>query len=159
LTWSTTYTLDGELFELALPRFSLEKIVNAKRDSVYKILSNYENYQNLLPRFFPSVRIRSVRDNISVVEEHMNLGDRELIIMAKHVTKEPALHEIFVIGGDIKGSYIKQQFLEISGKTKILVDIDFKLKGKMKISSLFNKNKFEQAYTDILDGFIKIAEN
>jgi ribosome-associated toxin RatA of RatAB toxin-antitoxin module len=159
LAWSTTYTPDGELFELALPKFSLEKIVNAKRDSVHEILSNYENYEKLLPQFFPSVRIRSVRENISVVAEHMNLGDQELIIMAKHVTKEPVLHEIFVIGGDIKGSYIKQQFLDLSEKTKIIVDVDFKLKGKMKISSLFGKNKFQQAYEEILDAFTKIAEN
>jgi ribosome-associated toxin RatA of RatAB toxin-antitoxin module len=142
-----------------LPRFSLEKIVDAKRDSVYKVLSNYENYQKFLPQYFPSVRVRSVRENISVVEEHMILGDQELIIMAKHVTDEPVLHEIFIIGGDIKGSYIKQQFLELSEKTQIIVDVDFKLKGKMKVFSLFGKNKFQQAYSNIFDAFTQISEN
>jgi len=142
-----------------LPKFSLEKIVNAKRETVYEILSNYENYQKLIPKHFPSVRVRSVRGNISVVEEHMNLGDKELLIMAKHVTEEPTLHEIFVIGGDAKGSYIKQQFIEISEGTKIIVDVDLKLKGKMKISNMFGKNKFEEDYAKILDDFVKIAEN
>ena len=79
--------------------------------------------------------------------------------MAKHVTKEPVLHEIFVIGGDAKGTHIKQQFIEISEGTKIIVDVDFKLKGKMKISSMLGKNKIEQDYAKILDGFVKIAEN
>jgi len=158
LIWSITYTLDGELFDLALPKFSLEKIVNAKRNLVYKVLSDYENYQKILPQYFPSVRIRSIRENISVVEEHMNLGGQELIIMVKHVTKEPVLHEIFVIGGDVKGSYIKEQFLEISEKTKIIVDADIKLKGKMKINELFGKNKFERGYLDILEAFKKSIE-
>ena len=94
-----------------------------------------------------------------MVEEHMNLGDLELVIMAKHVTTEPVLHEVFVIGGDIKGSYIKQQFIEVSEGTKIIVDVDLKLKGKMKMSSMFGKNKFEQDYAKILDDFAKIAEN
>jgi coenzyme Q-binding protein COQ10 len=94
-----------------------------------------------------------------VVEEHMNLGDKELLIMAKHVTEEPVLHEVFVIGGDAKGSRIKQQFIEISEGTKIIVDVDLKLKGKMKMSSMFGKNKFEEDYSKILDDFIKIAEN
>jgi len=134
-------------------------MVHAKRETVYEILSNYENYEKLIPQHFPSVRVRSVRGNISVVEEHMNLGDRELVIMAKHVTKEPVLHEVFVIGGDAKGSHIKQQFIEISEGTKIIVDVDFKLKGKMKISSMFGKNKIEQDYAKILDDFVKIAEN
>ncbi len=68
-----------------MPKFSLEKTVNAKRETVFDILSNYENYQKLIPQHYPSVRVRSVRENISVVEEHMNLGDREFVIMAKHV--------------------------------------------------------------------------
>ena len=142
-----------------MSKFSLEKTVHAKRETVYERLSNYENYEKLVPQHFPSVRVRSVRGNISVVEEHMNLGDRELVIMAKHVTKEPVLHEVFVIGGDAKGSHIKQQFIEISEGTKIIVDVDFKLKGKMKISNMFGKNKIEQDYAKILDDFAKIAEN
>ena len=142
-----------------MSKFSLEKTVHAKRETVYERLSNYENYEKLIPQHFPSVRVRSVRGNVSVVEEHMNLGDRELVIMAKHVTKEPVLHEIFVIGGDAKGSHIKQQFIEISDGTKIIVDVDFKLKGKMKISSMLGKNKIEQDYAKILDDFVKIAEN
>ncbi len=142
-----------------MTKFSLEKTVNTRREIVYEKLSNYENYEKLVPQHFPSVRVRSVRGNISVVEEHMNLGDRELIIMAKHVTKEPVLHEVFVIGGDAKGSHIKQQFIEISEGTKIMVHVDFKLKGKMKISSMLGKNKIEQDYAKILDDFAKIAEN
>ena len=133
--------------------------MHATRESVYQILSNYENYQKLIPQHFPSVRVRSVRENISVVEEHMNLGDRELVIMVKHVTEEPVLHEVFVIGGDAKGSHIKEQFIEVSEGTKIIVDVDLKLKGKMKMSSMFGKSKFEEDYATILDDFVKIAEN
>ncbi len=142
-----------------MPKFSLEKTVNAKRETVYEILSNYENYQKLVPQHFTIVRVRSVRGNISVVEEHMNFGDRELVIMAKHVTEEPVLHEVFIIGGDAKGSHIKQQFIEVLEGTKIIVDVDLKFKGKMKISSMFGKNKFEEDYAKILDDFVKIAED
>lgn len=142
-----------------MPKFSLEKIVNAKIEDVYEILSNYENYPKLIPQHFPFVRVRSVRGNISVVEEHMNLGDKELVIMAKHVTEKPVLHEIFIIGGDIKGSHFKQQFIEVSEGTKIIVDVDLKLNGKMKMSYMFGKNKFEEDYAIILDDFTKIAEN
>jgi len=159
LIYSTIYTRDGELFKITLPKFNLEKIINAKRETAFDIFSNYENYQNLLPRHFPSVRVRSVRGNISVVEEHMKFGTQEFIIMAKHIAEKPVLHEIFVIGGDAKGSYIKQQFLEISEKTKIIVNVDWKLKTKMKVSSIFGKNKFEQYYAEILDDFAKISES
>ena len=142
-----------------MPKFSIDKIVNAQRSSVFEVFSNFENYQKSLPQYFPSVRVRSIRNETAVVEEHMMLGDKELVIMAKHVTQSPLLHEIFVIGGDAKGSHIKEQFLDHSEGTKILVDVDLKLKGKMKISELFAKNNLQENYSKIIDGFVKIAEN
>ena len=142
-----------------MPKFSIDKIVNAQRSSVFEIFSNFENYQKSLPQYFPSVRVRSIRNETAVVEEHMMLGDKELVIMAKHVTQSPLLHEIFVIGGDAKGSHIKEQFLDHSEGTKILVDVDLKLKGKMKISELFTKNNLQENYSKIIDGFVKIVEN
>jgi len=136
-----------------------EKIVHAKRESVFEIFANFDNYQKLFPQHFPSVRIRSVRNDVSVVEEHLILGNKELLIMAKHVSKTPVLHEIFVIGGDGKGSHIQEQFIDVLDGTKILVDVNLKLKGKMKIFGLFAKNKFQHDYEQILNDFIKTAEN
>jgi len=142
-----------------LPKFSLEKIINANRDDVFEIFSNFENYQKLVPQHFPSVRTRSIRDNVSVVEEHILLGDIEFLIMAKHVSKPPITHDVFVIGGDVKGSHIRQEFIELEKGTKILVDVDLNLKGKLKISSMFGRNSFRHDYSKIIDDFAKIAEN
>ncbi|MCE2506188.1 MAG: SRPBCC family protein [Nitrosopumilaceae archaeon] len=142
-----------------MPQFSFEKICTADRKTVFDIFSNYESYQQTSSMFFPSIRIRSVRDNVAVVEEHLNLGDDEFIIMAKHVSDKPVLHDVFVIGGDAKGSHIREQFLEIPEGTKILVDVDLKLKGKMKLGGMFSKNKYAENYEEIVDNFIKIAEN
>jgi coenzyme Q-binding protein COQ10 len=142
-----------------LTKFTVDKIVHTKRKIIFDILSNFENFQKILPQHFPSIRVRSTRGNISVVEEHMMLGNKELVIMAKHVIQEPSLHEIFVIGGDAKGSHIYQQFIEHSEGTKIVVDVDLKLSGKMKLSGLFGNSSLEKNYSKILDDFIKIAEN
>ena len=79
--------------------------------------------------------------------------------MAKHVSDSPASHDVFVIGGDAKGSTFKEKFLELESGTKIMIEVDLKLKGKSKISSLFGKNTFEQDYAKILDDFVKTAEN
>ncbi len=100
-----------------------------------------------------------MRGDVSVVEEHLILGDLELIIMAKHVSQKPILHEIIVIGGDAKGSRIKQEFIELENGTKVLVDVNLKFKGKMKISVMFGKNNFKQSYDDMLDDFVKLSEN
>ena len=142
--------------KLVLPKFSLEKLVSSDRKTVFDIFSNFENYQKLFPQHFPSIRVRSSREVTSVVEEHMMLGDKELVIMAKHVIDEPALHEIFVIGGDAKGTHIKEQFIDHEDGSKILVDVDFKFKGMMKISNLFGKDTIEDNYSKIFNDFLKI---
>lgn len=79
--------------------------------------------------------------------------------MAKHVSDSPTLHEVFVIGGDAKGSIFKETFLELENGTKVMVEVDLKIKGKLNISRLFGKNTFEQDYGKILDDFVKIAEH
>ena len=112
-----------------MPKINFEKIVKAERVKVFNIFTNYEQFQKSLPKYFPSIRIRSTRGNIAVVEEHIKIAGHEFIMMTKHVTKFPEIHEVFVIGGDAKGSHIVERFDSIQGGTKIIVDADLKLSG------------------------------
>ena len=138
--------------------FSLEKIVHAKRDNVFQIFSNYNNYEKLVPQYFQSIRIRSVRDDIAVVEEHLKLGEIEFLFMSKHVATPSILHEVYVIGGKSKGSYIRQEFIEIPEGTKILVDVKLKLTGTMRIPKFLGKSKLNKNYSNMLDEFATISE-
>ena len=138
--------------------FSLEKIVHAKRDNVFQIFSNYNNYEKLVPQYFQSIRIRSVRDDIAVVEEHLKLGEIEFLFMSKHVATPSILHEVYVIGGKSKGSYIRQEFIEIPEGTKILVDVKLKLTGTMRLPKFLGKSKLSENYSNMLDEFATISE-
>jgi hypothetical protein len=153
------YTLVGVVSKIPLTAFSLEKIIHAKRKDVFKIFSNYEDYEKLIPQYFPSIRIRSVRGNTAVVEEHLKLGDLELLLMSKHVATPFVLHEVYVIGGKSKGSYIKQEFVEIPEGTKILIDVDLKLTGLMKIPKVLDKSKLIENYSNLLNDLTILCEN
>ena len=141
-----------------MPKISFEKIVKADRNKVFDIAANYEAFEKILPQYFPSIRVRSKRDNVSVVEEHIRVAGRELVMMTKHVTKYPELHEVFVIGGDAKGSHIVERYETVPEGTKITVDADIKLKGVMKIAGLLGKKKILNGFSTIMDEFAKIAE-
>ena len=132
------YTLVGVVSKIPLTAFSLEKII---------------------PQYFPSTRIRSVRGNTAVVEEHLKLGDLELVLMSKHVATPFVLHEVYVIGGKSKGSYIKQEFVEIPEGTKILIDVDLKLTGLMKIPKVLDKSKLIENYSNLLNDLTILCEN
>ena len=143
---------------ILLPKISFEKIIKAERNHVFDIAANYSDFQKTLPKYFPSIRVRSVRDNVAVVEEHIRIAGKELVMMTKHVTKYPELHEVFVIGGDAKGSHIVEKYESIKEGTKITVNADLKLRGPLKLAAFFGKSKIQKGFTKIMDEFAKIAE-
>ena len=141
-----------------MPKINYEKIVKADIKKVFDILSNYKQFEKLLPEYFPSIKIRSIREETAVIEEHIKLSDHELVMMVKHVTRFP-VHEVFVIGGDLKGSHIIEKYESIPQGTKITVSEDIKLKGKLKIIEFLGKKRFIDGFSKIMDEFAKIAES
>ena len=137
----------------------IEKIISAERHRVFDVVANFENLQNIMPRYFPSIRIRSVRENTAVVEEHLRLGNKEFIMMTKHITKYPEIHEIFVIGGDAKGTHITEKYEKVGDTTRLIVDADIKLGGFLKILSIFSRRKIKTEFNQIIDEFTRLAEN
>ncbi|HXV65810.1 MAG TPA: polyketide cyclase [Nitrosopumilaceae archaeon] len=139
-------------------KINFEKLVKVERNKIFGIATNYEHLQQQLPQYFPSVNIRSVRGNIAVVEEHVRIAGREFVMMTKHVTKYPELHEVFVIGGDAKGSHIIERYESIKDGTKITVEAKLNLKGPLKLVAFFGKSKIKNGFVKIMDEFAKIAE-
>jgi len=135
-----------------LPKIKIEKIIKADRNKVYNIITSYENFEKIFTKYFPSIRIRSERDEVSVIEMHIMLGKKEYTMMTKHVKNPPNLHEIFVIGGDCKGSRIVEKYDLVSEGTKLTVEADFKL-------GLFRKPNVSDGLQDIIDEFARVAEN
>ncbi len=141
-----------------MPKIKFVKIIKADRKKVFEIATNFKDFQKTLPNFYPSIRVRSMRDDVSIVEEHVMLAGRELVMMTKHVTKPHELHEVFVIGGDAKGSHIVERYEIIPKGTKITVYADLKLHGKLKLAAFFGKDKIKNDFVKIMDEFAKIAE-
>ena len=141
-----------------MPKIHFEKLVNAERNKVFDIAAKYEDFEKTLPEYFTSIRVRSVRDNVAVVEEHVKISGKELVMMTKHVIQYPEIHEVFVIGGDAKGSHIVEKYESVEYGTKITVDADIKLHGTLKIVGFFGKRKILKGFEKIMDEFAKIAE-
>ena len=158
-----------------LPRFRLENMVHAELHKAYEAMCNFKRYPELIPQHFPSIRIRSVRGNVAVVEEHMNLGGRQLVIMAKHVSRPPSIHDMFVIGGDIKGTSMRQKFSVVGegdnnnnnddddddddDYTQVVTDVNLKLGLAGGIKSVLDPSRYERDYGAILRDLAAAAES
>ena len=135
-------------------KISFEREINADIEKSFDIITNFENFEKLFPEFYPSILIKSVRDESSLVAEHLKLHDSEFIIMSKHFFSRPHTHEMRVVGGDIKGSSINEIFSSDDGKTtlKVIAELDVK-------SSRFSKsNPYQDSLNKLYDKMISEIE-
>tara|TARA_Y100000590_G_scaffold305665_1_gene344786 strand:+ start:13971 stop:14390 length:420 start_codon:yes stop_codon:yes gene_type:complete len=135
-------------------KFSIERTVNADLERTFNIMTNFENFQKLFPQFYPSILIKSVRDESSLVAEHLRLGDKEFIIMAKHFLNKPNSHEMRIVGGDIKGSKILEVFTTIDEKTNLEISVELDVKS----SRFSKKNIYEESLNELYDLMIEEIE-
>ena len=135
-------------------KISFEREINADIEKSFEVISNFENFQKLFPNFYPSILIKSVRDESSLVAEHLKLHDTEFIIMSKHFISKPHSHEMRVVGGDLKGSSINEIFSFDNGKTSLKVNAELDVK-----SSRFSKsNPYGESLKNLYDAMIKEIE-
>ena len=135
-------------------KISFEREINADLEKCFDVISNFENFQKLFPEFYPSILIKSVRDESSLVAEHLKLHDTEFIIMSKHFISKPHSHEMRVVGGDIKGSSINEIFSFDNGKTLLKVNAELDVK-----SSRFSKsNPYDESLKNLYDTMINEIE-
>ena len=139
-----------------MTKITFEKIAKSDPDKVFDIISNFENYEKLFPDYYPLIRIKSVRDESSLVVEHLKLHDKEFVIMAKHFNDPPHKHEMRVVGGDIKGSYIIEKIIPFELETKIIVEAEINT-GK-RFSILKNIN-YEKALENLYDEVVTVIES
>ena len=131
-------------------KISFEREINADIEKAFDIITNFENFEKLFPEFYPSILIKSVRDESSLVAEHLKLHDTEFIIMSKHIFSRPNTHEMRVVGGDIKGSSINESFSADNGKTILKVNAELDVKS----SRFSKKNPYEDSLNNLYDKMI-----
>ena len=135
-------------------KISFEREINGDLEKSFDIITNFENFQKLFPEFYPSILIKSVRDESSLVAEHLKLYDTEFIIMAKHFKSRPHSHEMRVIGGDLKGSRISEIFSLHGSKTILKIDAELNVKS----SRFSKKNPYEVSLNNLYAVMIKEIE-
>ena len=80
-------------------------------------------------------------------------------MMTKHVATPPGLHEIFVIGGDGKGSHIIETYEQAGEDTKVTVHAKIKLGGALRIAGLFGRGRILKDAQAALDEFAASVES
>ena len=139
-----------------MTKITFERTISSDPKKVFDVISNFENFEKLLPNYYPLVRIKSVRDESSLVAEHLKLHDKEFVIMAKHFSDPPYRHEMRVVGGDIKGSYIIEKIIPFESQTKIIVEAEINTGKRF---SILKNTDYEKALEDLYDEVVIVIES
>ncbi len=135
------------------------KIIKAERSKVFNTITDFENLPNRLPEFFNSIKIISKEGNVTIIEESVKVAGRDITQTTKHILTPPEKHEVLVMTGDAKDSHIVETYENVSEGTKVTVDGDFKLSGKLKLVGFVAKRKIEKNINEVMDAIAKIAEH
>lgn len=135
------------------------KIIKAERSKVFNTITDFENLPNRLPEFFNSIKIISKEGNVTIIEESIKMAGRDITQTTKHILTPPEKHEVLVMTGDAKDSHIVETYENVSEGTKVTVDGDFKLSGKLKLVGFVAKRKIEKNINAVMDAIAKIVEH
>jgi len=139
-----------------MPKVKVEKIIKAKKDKVFFIMTDFENLPSKLPKIFKSVKVISQEGNSIITEEFVKMAGRDIRQKVKHVINSTEKHEVFILEGDLKNSHIIESYEETTKGTKIVVEGDFKLAGKLKLLGFFAKGEIEKNINKVIDEFTEI---
>lgn len=111
-----------------MPAAEFEVAVRAGRRRAFDVATDHAGLAASLPGYFASVRTRSRRGDVSVLEERLRLGGTELLMMVRHASEPPAVHAMSVLGGDAKGSRIVERYEDAGERETLLrVSADIRL--------------------------------
>jgi len=142
-----------------VPKIKLEKIIKANREKIFNIVTDFENLPNRFPQFFKSVKIISKEGNVITTEDHAVMAGREMKQTTKHILTPPEMDEVYLLSGDAKDSHIITKYESVPEGTKITVEGDFKLGGKLKLVGFMAKGKIEKGLDEVMQEFAKVAES
>ena len=137
-------------------KITFEKSIRADQQKVFDIVTNFEDFERLLPEFYPSIVIKSIRDESSLVSEHLKIADKEFVIMAKHFSSPPERHVMRVVGGDIKGSYIIENIFPLNSETKIIVEAE--IITSKRFGTILKNDDYTKALENLYDKIIDVIE-
>lgn len=141
-----------------MPKVKVEKIIKADRERVFNMVTDFENLPKRFPQFFKSVKVLSREGSTVTTEDQVVMAGREVHQTVRHVLTPPQLDEVYMLSGDAKNSHVVTRYETAPEGTKVIVDGDFKLAGKLKLVGFMAKGKIEKGIEDVIDEFAKVAE-
>ena len=133
--------------------FILKKKSTLKRDALYSISVDIENFSKIMPSHFKSLKITKRENNEIFVDEKIYFAN----VQVKHVILHPEIHEVHIMSGMMKETSFIEHYEETSEGTDVTINVTIKLNGISKLLFPFGFI-FKLQMSKVLDEFLNLSE-
>ena len=138
--------------------FNLVQKSNLKRDKIFKISTDVENFHKIMPKYFKSLKIISYSLTEKIVLESIDFLGMKIKIKTKHIILKPDVHKVFILTGPAKGTSFIETYSPSSTGTDISILVHLKLNGFLKLIP-FLKILLLKRMNSVMSEFIICAES
>ena len=142
-----------------MSKFSFTKLVDIDRDRFFAISTDYEKFTKILPEYFLELKIVEREGNVTIIFETLKFLGKTVNVTTEHVVEKPDRHIVKMLDGQAKGTVFDETYEKVGEQTKVTIQVDFVLSGRLKILGMFAKSKIESSMKMVLDEFANYAKD
>lgn len=136
-----------------MKKFQLTKKSKIDRDQLFRISTDIENFEKLLPKYFKSLKITKIIDDEYFVDERIGFLGKIIQIKTKHVVIYPNIHKVYILSGQLRGTSFTEYYEKEREGTKVTINVNLKFNGifnVFRIFSVFIKMKMDGVFEEFL---------
>ena len=140
-----------------MKQFKLKRHSNLPQEKIFAISTDVENFHNILPNHFKSLRVVSSSSTEKNVIEKIKFLGFNLTIKTKHLIKYPTIHEVHILSGPTKGTVFIESYIQSKKGTDVVIEVKLQLNGIFRLFS-FLENYIVKQMDSVMNEFINSSE-
>jgi len=128
--------------------------LDIERDEIFDVMSDLKNYPKILPDNILSLNILNQTENTIIAEEEVTERGISTKLLVKHTIIPKETHSMEILEGDAKGSIFYVLFQDHDEGTKLTLETELHLRGKLIPIGIFTKYNLESAVDTIITNFV-----
>lgn len=136
-----------------MSKIYFEMNLSAECEKLFSIATDYQRFQEFFPAQIKSMKIVNQTENEIITEEILTFHSffkTEMQQRVIHKISKPYKIESHIILGPFKGTFLKTEFENKNGGTKISIDVDVNIGLKYKILSPIIKKRYKTVLIALL---------
>lgn len=138
--------------------FETSKLVDVKKEEIFDVMANIENFPNILYGNINYVKILSKSDNVIIAEEELVEAGIKTKLLVRHTLKPYNEHIIEIIDGDAKGTVITQLFESVDSQTNLITKIHLNVNGISSVIGYLPERNLIHAINTVITRFVDYSK-